>query len=549
MLLSISIENFALIDKASIEFSDGFNVITGETGAGKSILVGALSLLMGGRADTGTVRSGCEKAYVEGVFSYDSFFPENMREEMGIKPGEDIFFSREISTKGRNICRINMKAVPLGYFRKAGAELFSIYGQHDYQKITDSAGHVEYIDLFLGREGREAVQSVRDAFFLWNGLMNKRVELEKSLEEEEENRKIREMTAAEIRRVFPEEHEEEYLEEKIKAFDNREKIAGEIRSAYNNLYGNGAAHEKISAALNSLEKIDALGFRTEEQCSRLNEVLSYVEDISTFLRSGFNFDYESESGEDLRQRLFTVRDLKRKYSRTEKELLEYLEELEFFLDSSESGNSRLAGIRAEEEKARKSFMEKAEILGKARTEAAGEMADGLLRSLEGLNMKDAAITVKKEKALPGPNGIYGYEMLFSANKGEEVKSLGKIASGGELSRIMLGFQEVFAQRESGRTMIFDEIDSGVGGETIKKVAEKVVSIAKNNQVMTVSHSPHIAAGADYHYYIHKKEKDGRTVASIKQLGPLERKAEIVRLLGGDSTSAVKQHADELLNNI
>ena len=550
MLNLLQIENIAVIEQAEIQFSGGFNVLTGETGAGKSIVIDAISAILGERAYRDVIRTGTSKAGVRAVFSQ---VPElSWFEENGVEydPGE-LLIQREIYADGKNVCRVNGRPVTVAILKKLGGSLVNIHGQHDSQQLFDESNHLTYLDLFA--QNQQQRREYEDAFQKAEAVRREIRRL--SMDEGEKLRRVEalQFQIQEIERAELQPGEDDALETRRKVLQNSEKLVDGLARAVSALYGDedrdGAAG-LLSEAEHALGRITRYDDGLRDAAERLSELSSAVQDLSEEMRD--RVDELSYSGEELEQiesRLDVIHRLRRKYGGDVAAILEYLErarqeldEIEFASDRIEQLTKQLRGLDQEAERAGLALRE-------TRLQAAKELERRLAGELAALDMPRAQFVCQFESQPMGEGGMDLVRFLMTANVGEALKPMSKVASGGELARIMLAIKNVLAEQDSVGTLIFDEVDAGVSGRAAQKVAEKLRAVSRGKQVLCVTHLPQIAAAADHHLLIAKSERNGRTYTHVTPLDKEGRKREIARIIGGaEITETTLKSAEEMLAN-
>ena len=548
MLNTLQIENIAVIEQAEIQFSGGFNVLTGETGAGKSIVIDAISAILGERAYRDVIRTGSSKAAVRAVFSR---VPElSWFEENGVEYDPDeLLIQREIYADGKNVCRVNGRPVTVAILKKLGGSLVNIHGQHDSQQLFDEGNHLTYLDLFAQNQKQrgEYVEAFQKAEAVRREIRRL------SMDEGEKLRRVEalQFQIQEIERAELQPGEDDALETRRKVLQNSEKLVDGLARAVSALYGDedrdGAAG-LLSEAEHALGRITRYDDGLRDTAERLSELSSAVQDLSEELRD--RVDELSYSGEELEQiesRLDVIHRLRRKYGGDVEAILGYLErarqeldEIEFASDRIEQLTKQLRGLDQEAERAGLALRE-------TRLQAAKELEQRLAGELAALDMLRAQFVCQFEPQPMGESGMDLVRFLMTANVGEALKPMSKVASGGELARIMLAIKNVLAEQDAVGTLIFDEVDAGVSGRAAQKVAEKLRAVSRGKQVLCVTHLPQIAAAADHHLLIVKSERGGRTYTRVTPLDKEGRKREIARIIGGaEITETTLKSAEEML---
>lgn len=540
MLFNLSIENVALIKKADINFNDGFSVLTGETGAGKSILIGSLNMLLGERVGKELVRHGEQYAYVEGLFYVDEKVKEELK-TLDIETDDDnsLIISRKLSQDGKNICKAGGKTVPVSILREIGRSLINVHGQHDNQALLDSKCHISFLDAFCDKGNSDLLLEYKKIYKELTECQNKIKEFD--IDETEKLRKIDLLNfeIEEIANAGIVAGEEEELKSKRNLVKNKEEFTKKCAGAISILYENEeeTAYNLISQASRLIDKIgdDSLN----EISEKINDILYSIEDVTGDIRNQlYRVNLEDISLNEIEERLDTIYRLKRKYGDSEEEILKYCDAAQNELDKiilSESMREELEKrIKVLNDKAKES----AQKLSTLRKENAKIVEREINDHLKELNMEGAKFLVNFTECDLSQNGIDKVEFLLSANRGEPEKPLTKIVSGGELSRIMLAMKSVLTEGDSAKTLIFDEIDTGISGVTAGKVGVKLSQLSKKKQVICVTHLPQIASLSDNHLKIEKSSDSESTKTTIKLLSEDEKISQIAYMISGDETSEV-----------
>ena len=539
MITNLHIKNIGIIEELEIELNKGMNVLTGETGAGKSLLIDAINIICGGRFSKEMIRSGESYSYVE-LCMYN---PEDENAVEG-----NIIITREIYGNGRNMCKINGRLVTVTELKKFMSNYIEIHGQNDNQKLLDSKTHIKYLDSFIGKE----INGLQDEY---KKIYNKYNEIKKELrenygDEKEKQRKLDLLRyqANEITEANLKIGEEEKLEEKRKIIANSEKIAKSIQEADIALGENTI--DLIGKAIKSLEKIESIDIKYEKTVSELKNVYYEIQEISRDI-SCFNNDVEfnEQEIEETELRLDIIYNLKRKYGNNIEEILKYKEEVEQEITKIENLEEHNNQLKLEQKEIEKEMNQIAEKMSEIRKGYAKELNKRINAELLELEMKNAKINVKVEYRINDyfEDGKDDVKIYIKTNIGEKENELIKIASGGEMSRIMLAIKKVLAETDKMPTLIFDEIDIGISGKAGKTVAKKIKDISETHQVLCVSHLAAIAAKADYNYYISKTVKNDRTNTEIKLLNEEETIFEIARMSSGEVNEITLKYANELRN--
>ena len=552
MLSLLHIENIALIEAADIQFDPGFNVLTGETGAGKSIVVDSISAVLGERTSRELIRTGAKSALVHAVFAG---VPKlDWLAENGIAQQEELLLQREIQTDGRNSCRVNGKLVTVTQLRELGRQLLNIHGQHDGQQLLDPACHLGYLDRF--GHTQPILEEYQKVFRELYALRRQISALE--MDEAERSRRVDTLTyqIKELERAELKPGEDEELDQRKKLLRSSGKLMDAVKAAEYALHGDENAQGALSLVMDAENEIRGVA-RYSEQMSALAETLaqlrSLADDAAERLRDvGEDLNFSPEELDELESRLDTLYRLKKKYGATVSDMLEYLERCRKELDQIQFADDTIAQLEKQQEKLRKEALEKAEALSKARKTAAELLERRVQEELSQLDMPKvrfkAEFSAKAGEWGLDETGQDEVQFLMSANVGEALKPIQKVASGGELARIMLALKNVLAEDDGIGSLVFDEVDTGVSGRAAQKVAEKMSQVARHKQVLCVTHLPQIAAMADTHFSVEKGERDGRTFTRVNRLERVARQRELARLIGGTAmTDAILRSAEELLD--
>ncbi|MBQ2785338.1 MAG: DNA repair protein RecN [Oscillospiraceae bacterium] len=548
MLSLLHIENIAVIERSDISFDPGFNVLTGETGAGKSIIIDAISAILGERAYRDMIRTGANKASVRAVFTdvpQLSWFSEN-----GVDYDPETIVQREIYLDGRNICRVNGTLVTVSILRKLGIQLINIHGQHDSASLFDEANHLRFLDDFA--ENSDIRQQYAEKY---GSVETIRREIDRlNMDESEKLRRMETLRyqIAEIERAELEPGEDEVLEARRKVLQNAEKISDAMNDAVENLYGNddsdGAASMLMSAerALARIAKFDDSIAALHEKVA---DLMYQVQDAAEEARDARDeLSYSAGELDDIESRLDVIHKLRRKYGATCEDILAFLAQAKKDLDEIEFADDMLERLKKKLSKAEKEAWDAAYDLRKNRQQTATVLAQRILTELAQLDMPRVQFSCEFTELELTANGADVVAFYMSANAGEALKPMSKVASGGELARIMLAMKNVLAEQDRVSTLVFDEVDTGVSGRAAQKVAEKLRSVARNKQVLCVTHLPQIAALGDTHMLIAKSERDGRTFTSVTPLDIEGRKQELARIIGGANiTENTLKSAEEMLS--
>ena len=548
MLELLHIENIAIIEAADIVFERGFNALTGETGAGKSIVIDALSAVLGQRTSRELIRTGADKAFVGATFS--GVEPE-LTAPLGITPEEDgtLLLQREIHGDGKNVCRVNGRPVTVGQLRALGARLLNIHGQHDGQQLLDEEQHIVYLDSFGRTESLAEVYAVKYKHF--TDIQRQIAALQ--MDEAEKARRVDTLQyqIEELRRAKLKCGEEEELSSRRGMLRNGEKFLDAVAGADYALNGDdsgGGALSALHQAQDALGAVRHLDDGFDALYQRLGEAYSEVYDIAATVEDKRGeLDVSPGELDRVESRMDQLYRLKKKYGATVEDMLEYLRRCTEELAQIEDAGDTLARLEYELSGAEKAARQAANALSDARKASAERLTEQILSELRQLDMGKIRFAVDfAEKPLDG-DGVDTVRFLMSANVGEELRPIHKIASGGELARIMLAMKNVLSEQDHVGTMVFDEVDTGVSGRAAQKVAEKMARISRRKQVLCVTHLPQLAAMADTHFSVEKGERDGRTYTEVRRLDREQRRRELARLTGGSHVSqTMLDGAEELL---
>lgn len=548
MLELLHIENIAIIEAADIEFAPGFNALTGETGAGKSIVIDSLSAVLGQRTSRELIRTGAEKAFVSAAFS--GMAPE-LTEALGIQPEPDgtLLLQREIQTDGKNVCRINGRPVTVGQLRALGARLLNIHGQHDGQQLLDEEQHIVYLDSF-GRVETLAI-TYAEKYKDFTDIRRQIGALQ--MDEAEKARRVDTLQyqIEELRRAKLTPGEEEELTARRGMLRNAEKFLDAVAGADYALNGDdsgGGALSALRQAQDALSGVRHLDDAFGQLYERLGEAYSEVYDIAATVEDKRGeLDVSPGELDRVESRMDLLYRLKKKYGATVEDMLDYQARCEAELAQIEDAGDTLARLEQALSKAEKEARQAAQALSDARKAAADRLTAQILTELQQLDMGKIRFAVDFAEKPLDSDGMDAVRFLMSANVGEELRPIHKIASGGELARIMLAMKNVLSEQDHVGTMVFDEVDTGVSGRAAQKVAEKMARISRRKQVLCVTHLPQLAAMADTHFSVEKGERDGRTYTEVRRLDREQRRRELARLTGGSHVSqTMLDGAEELL---
>lgn len=547
MLRLLHIENIAVIEQAEIVFEDGFNVMTGETGAGKSIVIDAISAILGERAYRDMIRTGTSRAAVRAIFDRVPELP--WFAENGVPYDAETDIRRELTADGKNLCRVNGTAVTVGVLKKLGVQLINIHGQHDSAALFDEAQHLTVLDSFAEDEAEHAAYAER-----YEAVRALRREIDRlSMDESEKLRRmeslqyqIDELTKAHLRPG-----EEEELEARRKLMQNAEKLSDGLHEASACLDGDSQT-DGAATLLGQAERALARLARIDDQLAPLQETVAdlmyRVRDCAEQVAEQVDaLSFSEAELDDVEQRLDILHRLHRKYGPTCEEMLAYLEKAKNELDEIEFSSDRVEQLKKKLRAAEQTAQEAALVLRERRKRAGEQLSARICSELAELDMNKVEFSCVFTETELTPLGADAVAFYMTANAGEALKPLSKVASGGELARIMLALKNVLAERDRVPTLIFDEVDTGVSGRAAQRVAEKLLAVSRTKQVLCVTHLPQLAALADTHFRIAKREADGRTYTSVTPLDFEGRRQELARIIGGASiTETTLQSAGEML---
>ncbi len=554
MLQEISITNFAIIPELRLSFHEGMTALTGETGAGKSIIIDALGLLAGGRGSSDYIRQGAEKCVLEGLFELpkQEGFSELMV-ELGIETDEDnLIVRRDMSLTGKNVCRVNGHIITLANLRRIGSYLVDIQGQNEHQELLQPESHLALLDRFGDVAFQQKKKSYQQEYISYR-------ELEKRVRKVQQNEKsyvqridMLHFQQEEIASADLQVGEEEKLKEEREKLSNYQKIADGLAAGYGALTNNEQnSVDGVGLAVSELQGIAHLDVEYEAIYENIQSAYYLLQDaIGDMSRQIYLFEFDESRLEEVTQRLELIRQLKRKYGESIESILAYYDEITEELASSDFSEGQLDKMKEELEQKELLLQQQAADLHEARKKIAKELEKSILHELKSLYMENTEFEVrflKEENRQLNHDGFDQIEFYITTNPGEPLKPLVKVASGGELSRMLLALKTIFSSEQGVTSIIFDEVDTGVSGRVAQAIADKISQISKYSQVLCITHLPQVAAVADYQYYIVKAVIDGRTQTSVSELKTKEREEEIARMLAGSEiTKLTLEHAKELL---
>ena len=521
MINHIHIKNFVLIEDIETDIHDGLNVFTGETGAGKSVVIEAVSLALGSRADSSCIRTGTDKAIVELIGELD---------------GEEIILHRELNRQGKNVCKLNGEAVTLARLNELSHRMADIHGQYDSQTLLDPASHIQFLDSFRPDLTESAKAAVSVDFKAYSESKARLVSLMNLKKKTARDLDFYRFESSEIARAKLITGEDQDLEQKISLMKNSGRIFEALSVASSSLSSDGAGLDLLSRARSSLETVSGVSERLSELSDKLDGIYYDLEDLSSSISElTESLSFSEEELDEAISRLSVIDNLKRKYSMDIDGILSYKDELDHKIRSVENFDQEEAALKKDLLEKRNVLMASCKALTAKRREAASELEVRILEELKELNFNDTDLKISIEPLeQPQENGIDNVEILISTNKGEPLRPLYRIASGGEISRIMLAFRDVISAYDSVPTVIFDEIDSGISGYTASVVARKLRSIARERQVICITHLPQIAAAGDHNYRIIKESGEHSASTHMEYLSDEQKINEIARLISGST---------------
>lgn len=554
MLAELAIKNIAIIESVTVSFQKGFTVLTGETGAGKSIIIDSIHLLVGGRGSSDFVRHGADKAEIEGLFLIEGDHPAIAKcSEFGIEIEEGmLLLKRDIYPSGKSVCRVNGKLVTITILREIGRTLVDIHGQHDNQEMLDEKSHLRLLDEFGGKEIYPALNE-------YQSIYREYVKIKKDLASLNENEQmmaqrldllkfqLNEITNAQLKIG----EDEQLLTEK-KKLTNFEKLFSSLNTTYEALQGEQKGLDWVGLALSNLDEAQTIDEELKEIYSIVSNSYYQLEDIVHTLREKLDeLEYDPNRLNEIENRLNIIHQMKRKYGDSIEAILEYCAKIDDEIEMITNRESHIETLNKKLVSIEKDLLVEANHLTSLRKNAAEKLTEAIHKQLKDLYMDKTVFEVKffeQDNIEFQPDGIDKIEFYMSTNPGEPLKPLAKIASGGELSRIMLALKTIFSQHQGVTSIIFDEVDTGVSGRVAQAIGEKIYRISVNSQVLSITHLPQVAALCDHHFFIRKEIKEHRTITSIQQLSERERIEEIARMISGSHiTTATEEHAKELLD--
>ena len=554
MLKELTIKNFAIIDELTVSFEEGLTVLTGETGAGKSIIIDAVHLLCGGRGSHEFIRHGAKKAELEGLFliSNPGHGVIKKLDDIGIDfEDESIILRRDINHSGKSVCRINGKLVTIGILREIGASLIDIHGQHESQELMDDKAHIHLLDQFAGENLKEVKESYQE---LYKQYKKWKKELDKLSENEQQIAHKIDLYTFQVEEIMDSNlviGEEEQLQEQKKKLQNFHKVFDKMSSAYTAILEESKGLDYIGSAMADLQDIADMDKNMQELSENVSSAFYILQDSAYQLKNELDeMEFDNNQLQIVDERLATIQTLKRKYGSSIEEILAYKDQIQFSLDQLVNRDEQIQKMAEKIHQIEIDLELEAKDLTDKRKNAAKLLSVAIMEQLQELYMEKATFSVmfhETVKPVYNENGFDDLSFYISTNVGEPLKALTKIASGGELSRMMLALKSIFSKHQGITSIIFDEVDTGVSGRVAQSIAEKIAGIATNSQVLCISHLPQVAAMADQHLMIKKEVSGNRTFTVLEEVQNDKRAEELSRMMSGaEITSTTLQHSKELL---
>ena len=552
MLLEISIKNFAIIEAISLNFEKGMTVLTGETGAGKSIIIDAMNMMLGTRATTDVIRHGAPKAEIEGLFSVENSHALQMIfDEQGIELGDEIIIRREILQNGRSVSRINGQMVNLSVLRSIGQYLVDIHGQHDQEELMRSQLHIQMLDGFGDADFLELKQAYQTNFDAYRKMRRQLLEIKKNQEEHKARIEMLEFQMAEIESASLQPGEDLKLNQERDKLLNHKNIADTLTNAYTMLDNDEfSSLSNVRSAMNDMESLEEYDVEYREISTSLSESYYVLEDVTKRLEDIIeDLDFDGNHLMQIESRLDLIHAITRKYGGNVDDVLLYFAKITEEYNLLTGNNLSSDDMEAELKKLEVSLVDLATKLASARHNLAQQLEIEIQQELKDLYMEKAQFQVQFTKGKFSREGNESVEFYISTNPGEDFKPLVKVASGGELSRLMLAIKSAFSRKEGKTSIVFDEVDTGVSGRVAQAIAQKIHKIGQNGQVLAISHLPQVIAIADYQFFIEKISNDHSTVSTVRLLTVEERVEEVAKMLAGENvTEAALSQARELLQS-
>ena len=552
MLLEISIKNFAIIEAISLNFEKGMTVLTGETGAGKSIIIDAMNMMLGARATTDVIRHGAPKAEIEGLFSIENSLPlQEIFDEQGIDLGDEIIIRREILQNGRSVSRVNGQMVNLSVLRAIGQHLVDIHGQHDQEELMRPQLHIQMLDEFGDSDFLELKQSYQTNFDTYRLMRKQLLEIKKNQEEHKARIEMLEFQMAEIESAALQPGEDLKLNQERDKLLNHKNIADTLTNAYTMLDNEEfSSLANVRSAMNDMESLEEFDAEYREISTSLSESYYVLEDVTKRLEDIIeDLDFDGNRLMQIESRLDLIHAITRKYGGNVDDVLLYFAKITEEYNLLTGNHLSSDDMEAELKKLEVSLVDLATKLASARHNLAQQLENEIQQELKDLYMEKARFQVQFTKGKFSREGNESVEFYISTNPGEDFKPLVKVASGGELSRLMLAIKSAFSRKEGKTSIVFDEVDTGVSGRVAQAIAQKIHKIGQHGQVLAISHLPQVIAIADYQFFIEKISNDYSTVSTVRLLTVEERVEEVAKMLAGENvTEAALSQARELLQS-
>ena len=552
MLLEISIKNFAIIESISLNFEKGMTVLTGETGAGKSIIIDAMNMMLGARATTEVIRHGAPKAEIEGLFSIESNRAlEDIFDEQGLELSDEIIIRREILQNGRSISRVNGQMVNLSVLRTIGQQLVDIHGQHDQEELMRPHRHIQMLDEFGDTSFFELKEAYQMSFDNYRRMRKQVLDIKKNQQEHKARIEMLEFQMAEIEAANLKAGEDVTLNQERDRLLNHKHIADTLTNAYSMLdYEEFSSLANVRSAMNDMESLEEFDPEYREISSSLSESYYVLEDITKRLESIIDdLDFDGNRLMQVESRLDLIHTITRKYGGSVDDVLEYFAKITDEYNLLTGNNLSSEDMEIELKKLEKNLVDLAGQVAQARHKIAQDLEAEIKQELQDLYMEKAQFQVRFSKGKFSREGNESVEFYISTNPGEDFKPLVKVASGGELSRLMLAIKSAFSRKEGKTSIVFDEVDTGVSGRVAQAIAQKIHKIGQNGQVLAISHLPQVIAIADYQFFIEKISNEHSTVSTVRLLTVEERIEEVAKMLAGENvTEAALTQARELLQS-
>ena len=552
MLLEISIKNFAIIESISLNFEKGMTVLTGETGAGKSIIIDAMNMMLGARATTEVIRHGAPKAEIEGLFSIESNRAlEEIFDEQGLELSDEIIIRREILQNGRSISRVNGQMVNLSVLRTIGQQLVDIHGQHDQEELMRPHRHIQMLDEFGDASFFELKEAYQTSFDNYRRMRKQVLDIKKNQQEHKARIEMLEFQMAEIESANLKAGEDIFLNQERDKLLNHKHIADTLTNAYSMLDNEEfSSLANVRSAMNDMENLEEFDPEYREISSSLSESYYVLEDITKRLESIIDdLDFDGNRLMQVESRLDLIHTITRKYGGSVDDVLDYFAKITDEYNLLTGNNLSSEDMEIELKKLEKNLVDLAGQVAQARHKIAQDLEAEIKQELQDLYMEKAQFQVRFSQGKFSREGNESVEFYISTNPGEDFKPLVKVASGGELSRLMLAIKSAFSRKEGKTSIVFDEVDTGVSGRVAQAIAQKIHKIGQNGQVLAISHLPQVIAIADYQFFIEKISNEYSTVSTVRLLTVEERIEEVAKMLAGEIvTEAALTQARELLRN-